>query len=157
MRWLEHRIPPPVIDLAGIGLMWWLARLFPSAQLWPTGAYPFGVGAAIGLALAGGCIALAGVVEFRRARTTVNPLAPQRASTLVQTGIFGITRNPMYLGMLIVLAGWAVWLGSAAALLGLPLSVLLLNGLQIGPEERILRERFGQDYVDYTARVRRWL
>ena len=76
---------------------------------------------------------------------------------MVTRGVYRWTRNPMYLGMLVVLAGWAVWLGSAAALLGLPLSVLLLNRLQIGPEERILRERFGQDYIDYQARVRRWL
>ena len=62
---------------------------------------------------------------------------PQRARTVVTSGVYRHTRNPMYLGMLIVLAGWAVWLGSAAALLGLPLSVLLLNGLQIGPEERM--------------------
>ena len=80
-----------------------------------------------------------------------------RAPCVVTRGVYRWTRNPMYLGMLVVLAGWAVWLGSAAALLGLPLSVLLLNRLQIGPEERILRERFGQDYIDYQARVRRWL
>ena len=157
MRWLEHRIPPPVIDLAGIGLMWGLARLFPAAQLWPTGAYPFGVGAAIGLALAGGCIALAGVVEFRRARTTINPLAPQRASTLVQTGVFAITRNPMYLGMLMVLIGWAAYLGNAASLVVLPLFVWVLNALQIQPEERILRERFGEHFTRYAERVRRWV
>ena len=157
MRWLEHRIPPPVIDLAGIGLMWWLARLFPAAQLWPMGAYPFGLGAATGLALAGGFIALAGVVEFRRARTTVNPLAPQRASTLVQTGIFGITRNPMYLGMLMVLIGWAAYLGNAASLVVLPLFVWVLNTLQIQPEERILRERVGEHFTRYAARVRRWV
>ena len=157
MRWLEHRIPPPVIDLACIALMWWLARSFPAAQMWPTGAYPFGVGAAIGLALAGGLIALAGVWEFRRARTTVNPLAPQRASALVQTGVFGITRNPMYLGMLMVLIGWAAYLGNAASLAVLPLFVGVLNTLQIQPEERILRERFGEHFTRYAARVRRWV
>ncbi len=157
MRWLEHRIPPPVIDLACIGLMWLLARAFPTAQLWPTGAYPFGVGAALGLALAGGLIALAGVWEFRRARTTVNPLAPERASALVQTGVFGLTRNPMYLGMLMVLIGWGAYLGNAASLPVLPLFVWLLNTLQIKPEERILRARFGEHFARYAARVRRWV
>lgn len=157
MRWLEHRIPPPVIDLAGIGLMWWLARSFPAAQLWPLGAYPFGVGAAIGLALAGGLIALAGVWEFRRARTTVNPLSPERASALVQTGIYTITRNPMYLGMLMLLIGWAAYLGNAASPVVLPLFIWVLNTLQIQPEERILRERFGEHFTRYAARVRRWV
>ena len=157
MRWLEHRIPPPVIDLACIGLMWLLARAVPAAQLWSVGAYPLGVGAGLGLALAGGLIALAGVWEFRRARTTINPLAPQRASALVQTGVFGLTRNPMYLGMLMLLMGWAAYLGNAVSLLELPLFVWLLNTLQIKPEERILQDRFGEHFTRYAARVRRWV
>jgi protein-S-isoprenylcysteine O-methyltransferase Ste14 len=156
-RWLEHRIPPPVIDIACAALMWGLAEWLPRARLWPRGGGAPVWGAAIGLALAGAFIALAGVREFRRARTTVNPLAPARASSLVTGGVFGRTRNPMYLGMLLVLAGWAVWLGNAAAWLGLPLFVVVLNGLQIKPEERILRERFGAAFDDYAARVRRWL
>ena len=156
-RWYEHRIPPPVIDLVCAAVMAWLAGAVPPARLWPAGGDWWVWALALGLALIGALLALAGLLEFRRARTTFNPLAPQRARTVVTRGVYRWTRNPMYLGMLVVLAGWAVWLGSAAALLGLPLSVLLLNRLQIGPEERILRERFGQDYIDYQARVRRWL
>jgi protein-S-isoprenylcysteine O-methyltransferase Ste14 len=97
------------------------------------------------------------VREFARARTTVNPLAPARASRLVTGGVFAHTRNPMYLGMLLVLAGWGVWLGNALAWLGLPLFVGLLNALQIGPEERAMRQRFGADFDRYAAQVRRWL
>ena len=156
-RWYEHKLPPPVIDAACAGLMWWLAGAQPTLQLWPRGAWPFGLGAALGLALAGGVIALAGLVEFRRARTTFNPLTPDRASALVTTGIYRVTRNPMYLGMLLVLLGLAVWLGNAAPFVVPPLSVLLLNQLQIRPEERILRERFGAHYAQYAGRVRRWV
>ena len=156
-RWYEHKIPPPVIDLAVGLLMWALARAFPTAQLWPQGAWPFGVGAALGIALAGGLIALAGAWQFRRARTTINPLSPAKTSALVTGGVYRVTRNPMYLGMLLVLIGWGVWLGNAAAWLALPLSVLLLNTLQIKPEERLLRQRFGDAYARYAARVRRWL
>ena len=156
-RWYEHKIPPPVIDLAVGVLMWVLARAVPSAQLWPVEPLSIATLAGLGVAFAGGLVALAGALEFNRARTTVNPLAPQRASTLVQTGIFGITRNPMYLGMLLVLIGWGAYLGNAAAWLALPLSVLLLNTLQIKPEERLLRQRFGDAYARYAARVRRWL
>ena len=156
-RWYEHKLPPPVIDAACAGLMWWLAGALPALQLWPRGAWPFGLGAALGLALAGGAIALAGLVEFRRARTTFNPLDPARASALVTTGIYRVTRNPMYLGMLLVLLGLAVWLGNAAPFVVPPLSVLLLNQLQIRPEERILRERFGAHYARYAGRVRRWV
>ena len=156
-RWLEHRIPPPLIDLAVAALMWALACLWPLAQLWPRGGRPWGLGAALGLALAGGGLALAGAWEFRRAHTSLNPLAPQRTRTLVTSGVFGLTRNPMYLGMVLVLLGWAVWLGNAAALAGPPLAVWLLTALQIQPEERILRQRFGAHYERYAARVRRWL
>ncbi|MBS0405024.1 MAG: isoprenylcysteine carboxylmethyltransferase family protein [Proteobacteria bacterium] len=156
-RWLEHRIPPPLIDAACALLMWALARALPQAQLWPPGGSSGVVGAALALAALGGAVALAGTLEFRRAHTTVNPLAPRRASTLVTRGIYRVTRNPMYLGMLGVLAGWAVWLGNIAAWLGLPLSMALLTVLQIRPEERILAERFGAEFERYAARVRRWL
>lgn len=156
-RWYEHKIPPPGIDLAVGVLMWGLARAVPAAQLWPQGAWPLVLGAALGLALAGGLIALAGVLEFRRARTTVNPLAPAKASALVTGGIYRITRNPMYLGMLGVLIGWAVYLGNAAALFGLPAFVWLLNTFQIKPEERALKAQFGSAFDRYAGRVRRWL
>jgi protein-S-isoprenylcysteine O-methyltransferase Ste14 len=157
MRWLEHRIPPPVIDAACAALMWWLAGLLPQAQCWPRGDGTLVRAGVITLALTGGLIALAGVYQFFRARTTVNPLAPARASHLVTSGIYAHTRNPMYLGMLLVLTGWGVWLGNAAAWLALPLSVIMLNVLQIRPEERILRQRFGDEFDRYAARVRRWI
>jgi protein-S-isoprenylcysteine O-methyltransferase Ste14 len=157
MRFLELRIPPPVIDAACASLMWWLAQMLPAFGLWPRGARPFALSAALGLALLGGMLALAGIWAFYRVRTTGNPLAPRRASTLVTTGIYRFTRNPMYLGMLLVLLGWAVYLGNVATLLGPLLSVLLLNRLQIGPEERVLRERFTEHYARYAAQVRRWV
>ena len=160
-RWYEGRVPPPVIDAACAALMWWLAGALPGAQLWPLGR-PIGAStavtvAALALAAVGGALALAGVAAFRRARTTVNPMAPERARALVTGGVYRVTRNPMYLGMLVVLAGWAVWLGNAAAWLGLPLSMALLTGLQIRAEERVLRARFGAEFERYAARVRRWL
>ena len=157
-RWLEHRIPPPVIDLACAALMWWLSALVPAAQLWPRGGAWWVWAIALGLALAGGAVALAGLREFARACTTVNPLAPERTTSLVTSGIYRFTRNPMYLGMLLVLIGWGVWLGNAVALLvGPMLAVLLLNALQIRPEERVMQARFGEVYTRYRASVRRWI
>lgn len=156
-RWFEHRVPPPLIDAACALLMAALARALPAWQLWPP--LQGGAAAAVALALAalGGAVALAGLWQFRRARTSFNPLAPERARTLVTGGIYRFTRNPMYLGMLLALAGWAVWLGNAASALVLPLSMALLTTLQIGPEERILRQRFGAEFERYAARVRRWV
>ncbi|MDO5288477.1 MAG: isoprenylcysteine carboxylmethyltransferase family protein [Pseudomonadota bacterium] len=155
--WYEHKIPPPVVSLGVAGLMWGLARAVPGAQLWPAGAWPLALGAGLGVALAGGVLALAGVRAFGRARTTVNPLAPAQASVLVTQGVYQFTRNPMYLGMLLVLMGWGVYLGNAAAWLGWPLFVLLMNVLQIRAEERVLRARFGPAFERYAARVRRWV
>lgn len=155
-RWWEHRLPPPVIDGACALLMWGLARALPAAQLWPRGA-AWATALALLLAALGGAVALAGLLAFRRARTTFNPLTPERSRALVTGGIYRVTRNPMYLGMLLVLAGWGLWLGNAASWLGLPLSMGLLTLLQIRPEECILRARFGAAFDAYAARVRRWL
>lgn len=156
-RWWEHRIPPPVIDGACAALMWWLAHAVPQAQCWPRGDGVGPMAGAMLLAVLGGAVALAGVHAVGRQRTTVNPLAPYRARVLVTDGIYRFTRNPMYLGMLLILAAWAVWLGNMLSGLILPLSMWVLTLLQIWPEERILRQRFGPAYADYAARVRRWL
>jgi protein-S-isoprenylcysteine O-methyltransferase Ste14 len=75
----------------------------------------------------------------------------------VDSGIYRFTRNPMYLGMLLVLTAGAVYLGNLAAFAVLPLFVLSMNRLQIRPEERFMREKFGDAYRDYAARVRRWI
>ena len=72
-------------------------------------------------------------------------------------GIYSITRNPMYLGLLTMLSGWAVFLSNALAFLFLPAYVLYINRFQIETEERTLTALFGQDYVAYQGRVRRWI
>jgi protein-S-isoprenylcysteine O-methyltransferase Ste14 len=75
----------------------------------------------------------------------------------VSGGIYRFTRNPMYLGRLLQLAGWAVFLSNALAALLLPVYVLYINRFQVQPEERALLERFGSEYAAYQQRVRRWL
>lgn len=109
------------------------------------------------LALAGVAIALSGVVSFRRVRTTVNPLKPEASTSLVSTGIYKVTRNPMYLGMLAVLLAWAAYLPSVLALLGPAAFALYITRFQIIPEERVLHSLFGAAFVEYTQKVRRWL
>ena len=153
MRSLELKIPPPAVALAVALLMWSIARATPFAG-WPIAGRAV---VAVMLATAGACISLMAVVSFRRARTTVNPLRPGTASTLVTGGIYRHTRNPMYLGLLIVLLGWAVWLANAPALLFLPGFVLYIYRFQIVPEERTLAALFGAEYQAYRTRVRRWL
>ena len=100
---------------------------------------------------------LAGIASFRQAQTTVNPLKPDTATALVTSGVYGYTRNPMYLGMLAVLLAWAVFLASPAALAGVLGFWWYIGRFQIRPEERALAALFGSSFSDYTSRVRRWL
>jgi len=102
-------------------------------------------------------VGLAGVVAFRRARTTVNPLQPERASALVTGGIYRHTRNPMYLAVATMLLAWGLWLGNALGPLGAVLFVAWMDRLQIPPEERALAALFGEEFERYRRKVRRWL
>ena len=153
MHLLELKVPPPAVALLVGVAMWFATRLGASLAL-PLLARSIAFGV---IALAGGAIALSGNVAFRRARTTPNPFRPQNASSLVTTGIYRLTRNPMYLGLLLVLLGWATFLCSAFALLGPVAFVAYIARFQIVPEERVLLAKFGAAYSEYLARVRRWL
>ncbi|GAA4893285.1 isoprenylcysteine carboxylmethyltransferase family protein [Ferrimonas pelagia] len=152
MHALELKVPPLLIALIASQLMTLLARLGPR---WPLP--PVFKNSLLALALAlGVLIALAGVLAFRRASTTVHPARPD-ATALVNGGIYRLTRNPMYLGMLLALLGWSLYLSALLPLLVLPLFVLYMNRFQIGPEERHLLQRFGREFDHYCQRVRRWL
>ncbi len=150
---LELRVPPVAVAAVAALCMWMLARWTPGLQ-WGDS---WRLGTAVLLLTAGVLVAVAGVLEFRRARTTVNPTTPQAASSMVRSGIYRHTRNPMYLGMLLVLVAWAVWLASLAACAVLPAFLLYINRFQIEPEERILAGLFAADFDAYRRSVRRWL
>jgi protein-S-isoprenylcysteine O-methyltransferase Ste14 len=150
---LELKVPPPVIALLIGVAMWFASRGGPSVEL----ALPVRALLFAGIALAGGATAFAGASEFKRARTTVNPFKPQNTSTLVTSGVYRLTRNPMYLGLLLVVFGWVAFLCSASALAGPVALVACISRLQIVPEERALSAKFGAEYTDYVARVRRWI
>jgi protein-S-isoprenylcysteine O-methyltransferase Ste14 len=153
LTFLEHKVPPPVVALLCAVGMWYVAAHTPVIAL-PEGVR---IAAAALIATVGFSIMLAGVVSFRRAKTTVNPLKPQTATALVTGGVFRYTRNPMYLGMLVVLLAWAAFLSAPASLLGGVVFWLYIGRFQIRPEEKALAALFGSAFTDYTARVRRWL
>ena len=150
---LKLRVPPLAITVIAGALGWLVARLFPALGL----EHAARTWLAFGFVLAGVACSLCGVASFRRARTTVNPLQPETATTLVVSGVYRVTRNPMYLGFLALLLGELAWLANPVALLAVPAFVLYLNRYQIAPEEQALRHRFGSEYSLYAARVRRWL
>ena len=153
MTWLEHKVPPPVVGVVVGLLMWGLSQL--GAPL-PLADLPRYAATSILVAIGLGFDVL-GLLAFRAKRTTVNPLRPDKASALVDGGVYRITRNPMYVGMLCLLLGWVAFLASPLALIGPVLFVLYITRFQIIPEERILRERFGESYEQYLRQVRRWI
>jgi protein-S-isoprenylcysteine O-methyltransferase Ste14 len=153
--WLEHRIPPPVVGAVVAAGMWVLAR---KVGILPLPDFGLKLLLTALLAAVGLAFDLAGLRAFLARRTTINPLRPERASSLVTDGVYRITRNPMYIGMVFLLLAWGVHLADVAALLLGPLAyVLYLNRFQIAPEERILLGLFGDDYRAYMGRVRRWV
>ena len=153
MRGLELKVPPPAVALVTAVLMWLVSRAAAALAF----EFPAGNILAIGLAAAGVIIAVAGVVTFRRARTTLNPTKPESSSSLVTWGVYRVTRNPMYLGLLLELTGWAIFLSNWLAFVFLPVFIVYINRFQIVPEERVLTSLFGREFVAYQSRVRRWI
>jgi len=153
MQALELKIPPVPLVLLFVVTMWLLSGSAPSLAL----AVPWRAPVAFILWSAGFAIALAGLFEFRRAKTTVNPLTPEAATAIVTSGIYRYSRNPMYVGLLLALIGWCVWLSHLLAFALLPFFILYINRFQIEPEERALSTKLGGLFRDYRRSVRRWL
>ena len=150
---LELKIIPVVQVAIAAFLMFVIAKIFPVSQgLLAVRWFIWGIFITIGL-----LFGLAGIISFRLAKTTVKPETPEEASTLVQTGIYKITRNPMYVGLVCVLIAWAAWLGSVYSLSVVVVFILYISRFQILAEERALIELFGNKYIDYCLKVRRWL
>jgi protein-S-isoprenylcysteine O-methyltransferase Ste14 len=153
MHALDHKIPPPAVALLFAGFMW----LLSASESTTTLALPWRRTVAVAAWSLGFAIAVAGAFEFWRAKTTVNPLIPEAATSMVTSGIYRYSRNPMYLALLFVLFGWAVWLSHLIPFGVLPLFVLYINRFQIEPEERALSAKFGKEFTKYRSTVRRWL
>jgi len=150
---LENKIPPPIVGLSFGVLMWQIAAYTPQIATDTTTRWILsGL-----LVLLGFGFAIAGGLAFRKASTTVNPLKPEEATSLVIVGVYKISRNPMYVGMALLLLAWVTFLAAPWALLGVVGFILYINRFQIAPEERALVELFGQDFKNYKSTVRRWL
>ncbi len=151
--WLENRIPPPLLVVLTGAAMWAIARVSPVLAIDGVWRILFGaLLAALGIAAL-----VSGAMEFRRAKTTISPVNPEQASSLVSGGIYRYTRNPMYVGFTAMLLGWGVTLAAPLAFLGVLAFALYVTRFQITPEERVLKSIFGREYEDYCQRVRRWL
>lgn len=150
---LELKIPPVLLVIISALLMLATRLIAP----------PFPIPAALRIGLPILClipaaiIGLGAVRSFVRAKTTVNPIRPDDASTLVTSGIYAISRNPMYTALAFALLALAIWLANGLALLILPAFILYMTRFQILPEERALTHLFGPEYKAYQQQTRRWL
>ncbi|WP_409433997.1 methyltransferase family protein [Litorimonas sp. RW-G-Af-16] len=150
---MTNKIPPPILTILTMAAVWGVSRL----SLLPTKSLPYQSYIGLSVSVLGLIILLISGMGFKRAKTTVNPFRPQSTSSIVDTGIYAISRNPMYLAMAVVILGYVIGLGQILGLLPLLAFILYITAFQIKPEERALTEKFGAAYTDYKSRVRRWI
>ncbi|WP_420315894.1 methyltransferase family protein [Ekhidna sp.] len=150
---MKLKIPPVVIFFLGIGC------IFGAHHFWPEYSYQFAYQTLLSrLFLAVGVlIAFSGIITFRMKGTTVDPLHPDKASALVTSGVYRYTRNPMYLGMALVILGGIVRIGNPIGILGVVFFIWYIDRFQILPEEESLTKIFGEEYRQFCEQVRRWV
>jgi protein-S-isoprenylcysteine O-methyltransferase Ste14 len=150
---LENKIPPLLVAALVTAAMWTIPLATQSTTTnqrpwWPISIIAFSLGV---------FFCAAGVVSFKLAKTTVDPLKPDAASSLVRSGIYRFSRNPMYVGFALLLIAWAAYLGYFLSLAGVIAFVFYMNRFQIVPEERALAAKFPAEFAEYRLKVRRWL
>lgn len=148
-------IPPPVVFLICAGLMWLIHTLVPSL------AYDFVYRRLLfWIVLAAGIsLLIAGASNFFKRKTTIHPdrKSLSKVSTLITTGAFRYSRNPLYLGLALMLVAWWIFLGNVLAVIGVIVFVVFITEYQIKPEEEALERIFGEEYLRYKKNVRRWI
>jgi protein-S-isoprenylcysteine O-methyltransferase Ste14 len=146
-------IPPPLVMVIFGAAMWGVSLFLPVGHF----SFSLQVPVAITLSVVGVLLAGISVGSLVLARTTVNPLKPSDASSLITDGLYSISRNPIYLGDLLILTALAVWLGNLLNVILLVVFAWYITRFQIQPEERALTALFADQYTSYCSRVRRWL
>lgn len=150
---LRLKIPPPLVALGFALAMWILHRILPDFYL-----HDFIRFVVVILCLgAAAAFLIPALDSFKRYDTTVSPLNPHGATRLVDTGIYRLSRNPMYVSILLTLLAFGLWLTNAFSIVLCLGFVVYMNRFQIEPEEEALEALFGEEYREYKARVRRWI
>ncbi|MBF0229579.1 MAG: isoprenylcysteine carboxylmethyltransferase family protein [Desulfamplus sp.] len=153
MQRLELKIPPLLLTFLFSFFIWIVSLITNEININKWVVYSLSFFPFIG----GSFFCVAGVIGFRNAKTTVNPLKPDKASSLVDSGIYRISRNPMYVGLFLLLISWTFILKNFYSFVAALLFVPYMNQFQIKPEERALEKIFGASYIEYKNRVHRWI
>ena len=151
---MHLRIPPPIVALIGILLIFlskdYILILYLHPHLQNTLSLIF--------LIFGFVIIFSATKEFKKSDTTVNPMKPKTSTSLVTSGIFKYTRNPMYLGLTSILLASCFYFSSLLGIIVyVPLFILYITVFQIIPEEETMKGLFNDEYLDYCSKVRRWI
>lgn len=150
---MKNKVPPPLL------------MIFTGAVMWLVASSPFGFRFSLPstpeirtlVIVIGALFVVSGIVRFARLKTTVNPFKLDESTRLATSGIYRISRNPMYLGLALMLVGWGIHLGSPINIICIAAFMAYMTQFQIKPEEAALKRLFGEEFEDYCRRVRRWL
>ena len=148
---LNTKIPPPVVTILFAIMIFYFSDNFAYVDL------PFKIYISLFFISLGFIVTFSSARNFKKKDTTVNPMKPNETTKLVTDGFFKITRNPMYLGMLLFLLGLSIYNGLIVGLIFLPLFVGYITYFQIIPEESAMLELFGEEFKVYMKKVRRWI
>lgn len=153
MNALALKVPPVAQVIITAAAMYGVSKMVPALTFSLNGSTAL----AVGLGVMGLSLGIMGVTQFRIAQTTPNPQALEQVSSLVTSGVYQYSRNPMYVGLVLILLGWAFYLSHLLAFVLLPIFILYMTRFQIQPEERMMAQKFGKTYQDYLNKVRRWI
>ena len=153
MNALALKVPPVAQVIITAAAMYGVSKMVPALTFSLNGSTAL----AVALGLMGLSLGIMGVTQFRIAQTTPNPQALEKVSSLVTSGVYQYSRNPMYVGLVLILLGWAFYLSHFLAFVLLPIFILYMTRFQIQPEEQMMAQKFGKTYQDYLNKVRRWI
>ena len=149
-KYLKTKIPPPIVTLLCIGIIYLFENKIEYSQ-------PYFKAIGIIFLILGFIIIFLAVLKFIKIKTTVDPTRPHKTSNLVISGIYKITRNPMYLGMLFLIMAYTIYTNNVVGSITIPIFIFYINKFQIEPEEIEMRKKFGESFENYCKKVNRWI
>jgi len=147
---MKTLIPPPIVTIVFLFVIFFTKDIFRFSIELPTLLGYITI-------VAGLIIIFVAAKQFKAANTTINPMKPETASILVSNGVFSYSRNPMYLGMLIIIIGFSIIHNPIAIIVFMPLWMLYMINFQIIPEEEAMKILFKEEFLNYAKKTRRWI